>query len=386
MIKRISIRNFQSWREVDIDVTSKTVAIVGPSNCGKSAIIRALVWLVYNEPSGDKFRSNFSGRGATTSVEVTLTDGTIVKRLRSATANCATITYPNGKTVDLEKCGAGTVDAISKALNISAYAKQLQHDSAFLLSSKSSDLEKLLNGVCNYSFLDDVIDKIITERRVNQNELKDLESTISALSQLDDIDIDAFLSPDYVDRLISRKDECASASAKLSDILGMVRKAESVKALIVDTGDELDSLAEEMDNIRRTIDRLEFINTRVAAVRQVLDSSYVADEDISDAVNRKEMLDASVNRLRFIVVRVRAILRLLEQFDALSEDDADISNARSRLDAVRSGLDELSSINQSLTGVCANIRKRTRELDEVEDFLRSVNTCPLCGATEVHLV
>lgn len=49
----VSVRNFQSLRKVDLQVEGLTV-VVGPSNLGKSALIRAMEGALYNRP-GDEF-------------------------------------------------------------------------------------------------------------------------------------------------------------------------------------------------------------------------------------------------------------------------------------------------------------------------------------------
>jgi exonuclease SbcC len=54
-IKKLSLRNFQSHRETDLEFSPGLNIIVGPSDQGKSAIIRALRWLFYNEPRGTGF-------------------------------------------------------------------------------------------------------------------------------------------------------------------------------------------------------------------------------------------------------------------------------------------------------------------------------------------
>ena len=52
MIKRIKIENIQSHKETELELSSGINAIVGSSNNGKSAILRAFYWLVYNRPLG----------------------------------------------------------------------------------------------------------------------------------------------------------------------------------------------------------------------------------------------------------------------------------------------------------------------------------------------
>lgn len=55
IIKTIEIENFQSHAYTKLEIGQGLNVIVGPSDQGKSAIIRALRWLFYNEPRGTDF-------------------------------------------------------------------------------------------------------------------------------------------------------------------------------------------------------------------------------------------------------------------------------------------------------------------------------------------
>ena len=54
-IKRVTLENFQSHKHSVIDFDEQLNVIVGPSDSGKSAIIRGIKWVLYNEPTGDYF-------------------------------------------------------------------------------------------------------------------------------------------------------------------------------------------------------------------------------------------------------------------------------------------------------------------------------------------
>ena len=50
-LKRVRLENFQSHKNSIIDFDRGLNVIVGPSDSGKSAIIRAIKWALYNETS-----------------------------------------------------------------------------------------------------------------------------------------------------------------------------------------------------------------------------------------------------------------------------------------------------------------------------------------------
>lgn len=57
MIKKVVIENFQSYTKIELAPAGngQLTVITGPSDSGKTAILRALRWLFVNEPQGDDF-------------------------------------------------------------------------------------------------------------------------------------------------------------------------------------------------------------------------------------------------------------------------------------------------------------------------------------------
>lgn len=79
-IKQVVIEHFQSHERTVLDLSPGLNVIVGPSDQGKSAIIRALRWVLYNEPRGTDFiqaGANFAR------VTLFMDDGVVVRRERS---------------------------------------------------------------------------------------------------------------------------------------------------------------------------------------------------------------------------------------------------------------------------------------------------------------
>ena len=58
MLKRIRIKNFQKHDKLDIEFSPNVTTIVGSSDSGKSAIVRALRWACLNKPNGNSFIRN----------------------------------------------------------------------------------------------------------------------------------------------------------------------------------------------------------------------------------------------------------------------------------------------------------------------------------------
>ena len=83
-LRRLTVENFQCHEFTEIDFSPGFNVIIGESDQGKSALLRALKWLLYNEPRG----ADFIRIGATeTRVTVLLTDGCQITRERTPSRN-----------------------------------------------------------------------------------------------------------------------------------------------------------------------------------------------------------------------------------------------------------------------------------------------------------
>lgn len=93
--------------------------IVGPTDSGKTSIVRALKWVMYNQPAG----TGFIRAGATASkVTVELTSGLRVTRLRSASLNQYRLRLPgdghSGEEQVFEGFGSSVPAEVQRALRV----------------------------------------------------------------------------------------------------------------------------------------------------------------------------------------------------------------------------------------------------------------------------
>lgn len=133
-IKKVIIQNFQSHRDTRLELSPGLNVITGPSDQGKSAIIRALRWLFFNEPRG----SQFLRVGASTCrVEVELDDGTVIARERAANRN-RYILRRNGEERIFEGFGH---DVPPEVVEASGIRKAVLDDNNEIVLHISSQLE-----------------------------------------------------------------------------------------------------------------------------------------------------------------------------------------------------------------------------------------------------
>lgn len=155
MIESISIRNFQNHERLQLWF-DRITTLCGPSDRGKSAIVRALRWVCLNKPQG----SDYIRFGCEGSEVVLQCDGHSVSRSREANSNLYRLdereysAFSNQVPVDIEQL-----------LNLSEDSFQLQHDPAYWLSLSPGQVAKELNHVINLELIDRCQANISSELR-----------------------------------------------------------------------------------------------------------------------------------------------------------------------------------------------------------------------------
>lgn len=139
-IKEIEIKNRHTYKNQKIEFTNGFNVIEGETGCGKTNILRAIEWVLYNEPKGN----NFIRTGEKScSAKLTFTDGSSItrKRTKSSTGNYTT----NINGVEQEYKGFGSEVPI-EVINLHQMPEiQLAKDYKVKLNlMEQSDLEFLI--------------------------------------------------------------------------------------------------------------------------------------------------------------------------------------------------------------------------------------------------
>jgi exonuclease SbcC len=144
MIKTLQIDNFQSHKDSYLDFDKGVNMIIGSSDSGKTAIIRALRWLIWNRPQGDSMRSHWGGE---TKVEL-FTDDAHVVRIRDKQDE-----YILGDT-HFRAIRTEVPKEIQEALNLTELNLQLQLDRPFLIDNTPGEVAVFFNKVARLDKID----------------------------------------------------------------------------------------------------------------------------------------------------------------------------------------------------------------------------------------
>ena len=180
MLKRLTIENFQAHKSLTVDFDPLVTTIIGPSDVGKSAVIRALVWLATNKPAGNSFIREGSNQTKIT-LEV---DKHNIQRIRGKSENSYILDGQEFKSFISD-----VPDEILKILNLSPTNFQQQHDNPFWFSETAGEVSRQLNQIVDLSIIDSTLtylDKAVREShtkiKVVKTQLEEAKALRSSLS------------------------------------------------------------------------------------------------------------------------------------------------------------------------------------------------------------
>lgn len=288
MIEKIELNNFQSHKETVLNLSDGINIIAGSSDSGKSAILRALNWIIYNRPVGDAFISHWADN---VKCEVVI-DGNKVARIKNKKMNGYIL---NDKF--LEAIRTDVPDEIITLLNIDDVNIQRQLDAPFLLSDTPGEVARFLNKIINLDVIDKVLFTVDKRKRETNDAFKKVTSEISNLEIdlnkyefLDGLESQINYLLDYYDTYKNKANIFLSLSGTLNDIQNIKNEIDS---LIIDD-DMLDMIKECKDiqqNYNVVYEKYTTINkviNNIVECNKLLDKYSSVDEiynDINDAKN-----------------------------------------------------------------------------------------------------
>ncbi len=147
MLEQLLIQNFQTHGKLRVDFGPDITTIVGPSDVGKSAIIRALRWVCSNQPGGDAFIRHGT-KGCTVKLYV---DGKTISRRRNPGGSINT--YHIGDA-EYKAFGRGVPEPVEQLLNLGPVCWQGQHDAPYWFGASAGEVSRQLNTIVNLGIID----------------------------------------------------------------------------------------------------------------------------------------------------------------------------------------------------------------------------------------
>jgi DNA repair protein SbcC/Rad50 len=343
MINELIVQNFQSHHNTKLKFHEGLNIIIGQSNSGKSAILRALRLVIENKPSGDSFIT----KGQKESNVMMRIDNDDIARVKGKTNNQYFL-----NEIEYKAFNQDVPEDIKKVINFNDINIQKQLDSPFLLSETSGEIAKFFNKVFN-------LEKIDTSQQKVKSRITDVKKRIAILEEDLLEDTEKIKSFDWID-------EAEKKIKILSD-----QEKETQK-----TGHEISELSEIIKDYERIYD------------------SYIALDDFQEMQEKALYFDSELKLIESKKENYAELKELLNNYDSLNETYIDtniitglenkafsISENLELIDEIKDDIMELKNLIHVTENSYLKFKTEKTELENLENRLHEImpEVCPLCN-------
>lgn len=413
MIERIELKDFQCHSHLSLDF-DKITTLVGASDSGKTAVLRALDWVCFN-----RGRTALLLRRGCNNMTVKLNvDGRLITRT----------TKQNSYWIDkqqLSTIGKSLPPEVSNIMRMVDENVQRQHDYLFWFACNGSGLVQQLNRIVDLTELDGWVREGIGRERKSKEKIetkleerREIEDRRNALSVNIDADRELKVLEDFaeqyendynkvyipIQRILGELSETETEINKLSEYIRDLTQVLSFADSILQETDKSRQLSgivnniavAEQDSLRlsgalsdwREIDKnwltlqdardkRTAISSMVGAVNDLASTSARQAEYIDDLKNVVGEIE-EINKLKGRYITLTA------QLDIITEPLPDMSQMKVAFDlcvAMSERYNAISGLNDKLGEASQELAQGSTELTdlraEFEEKLGGI--CPICG-------
>lgn len=331
MIIKVEIENFQSHKNTVLEFVPGTNVVIGESDAGKSAIFRAINWVITNRPLGDTFRSDWGGD---TRVAIYTSEGDAIERIKTASRNVYVI---NGKA--LTAFGSEVPEQVSEILRMDEANIQSQMDVPFLLAVSPGEAARMLNKAASIDDIDYTISnlrgeyqKISNNVKFNEGKLKDYEEKIKEYDNIPILEEKLERVENTEKELEKQEQMLVKLSQLVSDIRRIHTELEKTKNIpqTIQKFEQILSRYKEYGEQRKRLDQLEQFAHKVKIRKAYLKSTQYIDDcftlvektyDEYQKYQTKQQTFTKLKRLIGSVIALNQSVQRIEQEISLLEKE-----------------------------------------------------------------
>jgi len=349
MIESIRIRNFQSHRDTHLNFHPGVNILVGSSDSGKSAVIRALRWVVYGKPRGDGFRSWWGGDTSVTLSE----EGGAITRIKTNSDQSYTL-FAEGMNEPLvfRAFGNDIPEEVVGALSMEDLNLQQQSDSPYLINNSAGEVAIHFNRMAN-------LQKIDTGTRAVQSLIRGLEQTIKNKTEQLGETRAKYAALAWIDAAEGELSNLAKKVAKRDDT---EHRANSLKKYVSTLGD----LSQRIEKGSRILQSESLINN-IAELDATAEQKRQTIQPLAKLIRKIENNQTIISGLQKIAGAEKGIEEALGFCESLITRKEHHSSLNSLLRRLRNTTVDIDQLTQTIT----------REQAEYDENMPDI--CPLCN-------
>ena len=408
-ITKVEIDNFQAHKHKVIDFVNGLNVIKGESNSGKTAILRAIYWALYDKPNG----SDFIKTGAKSCrVRLHLSNGYIIERKRSrSSSGTYTLISPDGSVQDFKGFSNNIPVDITNAhqmpelkINGTSYRINIasQLDQPFLVGNSSSERISMIGSLVDADRADEAKKEFNLEKRRKETEKKQLQGLLQEnMTKLTKYDyLQGMKSTiDLFDKAIGKLD---ADEKKMTDLI-VVRdkRTELIKeSTAIDT--RLDQIIipdkADINEFKSNIDTLDKMESLAFKDKSLNTQLNTVNNRIAEIGDLSSITDL-INSIKESIDMIEALTELKSERDNLLSQDfnfdydldginnlikdykTNISKIESMVDLLekRKAIPTSESIDEEIESLDVELQKIKLEKEKlIADLDKEDNICPYC--------
>jgi len=355
MITKLSIKNFQSHKETELDFHPGMNVIIGQSDSGKTAIIRALRKALTNKPAGDTFRSNWGGD---TQIKLLTKEGDEITYFKS---NSTSSYHLND--LEFKAFGQEVPEEIERVLNIDEVNIQHQLDAPYLLSQTPGVVAQHFNKIAKLGRISQCLKTIESWYRAMVNELGAVKTGLKPATGV-------YAQIEIVDTKLS----------SLPDLQIMEREVEKIEYL---------ENQWEQQNVKAKA--LKMISVQYHSLLQEIDTQIhlLGLENLLDNIlnlyQEKTLLQQKYNSIRQKGVELHNLQKTLKRVDSLAVLLEPVDTLLNLIELRKSTGQILNEINKVFNCITENNERQIHLINQISALQKEFDEnmpeiCPLCNS------
>lgn len=338
MLKSIVIKNFQSHKKTIIKLVKGVNVIIGKSQAGKTAILRALNIVRTNRPSGSRFVRHGENEVLTT---IRTMEGDKVSLKKTPTERIYIVNDSK-----FRKFGTAVPEEVSEVLRMSDVNIQSQLDSPFLVTSTGGEVTKTINRITKA----EKVDKWVKIANKNVNDLTREKTTT------------------FEDIKKARRE--LKVLKDLPDIASEVGKVElklSEERRATNKWNDLDNNIPKLERREKELQQIESICNLRLTFERVFDCIHEKDETKTDVLMANSFIYQN-SRMKKIGI---TISRLQKEMGIYTHIDQRIVGINETIEHIESFMEEMSKLRV--------VNKKVGILRQSYlDKMKEEKVCPTC--------
>jgi len=317
-LQQLVLRDFQAHAHRKVSFGPGITTIMGPTDTGKSAILRALRWVCLNDFAGDDFVRQGAKRAE---VKLTGVHGDKTFEITRAKGISTNVYYLDER--EFRAFGNGVPQDIEKLLALSPLNFQDQHDPPFWFNETAGEVSRRLNAIVDLSLMDEALGYVGGQIRRAQEERAWQEEKVQSVKR----SLETFADLDQRMEDFKRLQDCLAQWQRLSARRGRLEQLTSEADRITNLGMPYKRKAKEGMALCQQIEAWQQINARLNRLRSLVEELQKRQAEWSTSPPRLDTLERCYQQWRTAAERQERLWNLQAKL-MLAKDTLEKSRQR----------------------------------------------------------